>query len=59
MWACACVCVCVYTDCPSHTPPHAHITQQGNELGPKGAEKLAGALEKMTGMQALHLVRGR
>ena len=50
---------CVCSDCPSHTPPHTHITQGGNDLGPTGAEKLAGALEKMTGMQTLYLVRGR
>ena len=32
------------------------IPQQENDLGPKGARHLAGALEKMTGMQTLNLV---
>ena len=44
------------SDCPSHTPPRTHITQGNNDLGPTGAEKLAGALAKMTGMQTLMLV---
>ena len=58
---CVCVCarVCVYSDCPSHTPPPTYITQSGNGLGPTGAEKLAGALVKMTGLQDLYLVSGR
>ena len=32
------------------------IPQEGNELGLEGARHLAGALEKMTGMQTLNLV---
>jgi hypothetical protein len=32
------------------------IPQGGNDLGPEGARHLAGALEKMTGMQRLNLV---
>ncbi len=34
------------------------LAQESNELGPKGAEALAGALEKMTEMQTLGLVSG-
>jgi hypothetical protein len=36
---------------------HCHA-QGGNTLGPEGAGKLAGALEQMTGMHTLGLVRG-
>jgi hypothetical protein len=36
-----------------------HHAQGGNALGPEGADKLAGALGLMTGMQTLGLVRGR
>ena len=45
-------------DCPPHTRPCAHITQSDNNLGAAGIEKIAGALEKMPGMQTLVLVRG-
>ena len=50
---------CVCSDCPSHTPPHTLITQRNNRIGPTGAEKLTGALEKMTGLRELWLVSGR
>ena len=34
------------------------LAQFWNKLGPEGAGALAGALEKMTGMQSLELVSG-
>jgi hypothetical protein len=37
--------------------PSSFLWQKRNDLGPEGAGKLAGALEKMTGMQTLDLVR--
>ena len=46
------------SDCPPHTRPCTHITQASNGLGDAGIEKIAGALEKMAGMQSLDLVRG-
>ncbi len=37
--------------------PSSLLWQRINKIGPEGAGKLAGALEKMTGMQTLDLVR--
>ena len=49
---------CKSTACPPHTRPFTHIMQGGNSLGAAGLKKIAGALEKMAGMQSLDLVRG-
>ena len=50
-------CACEYADSSSHTRPCAHITQRDNDLDAAGIEKIAGALERMAGLQELYLVR--
>ena len=53
--ACACLCVSV---CMRARVSLA-VPQYGNSLGPEGAGKLAGALEKMTNLQKLDLVTNK
>ena len=47
-----CVCVCAR----ARARVSLAMPQNGNGIGPEGADKLAGALEKMTNMRVLFLV---
>ena len=49
-----CVCVCVCARACARVS--LDMPQSYNDLGPEGAGKLAGALEKMTNLQTLNLV---
>ena len=60
---CVCVralaraCVCVHVRARARA--YLAMPQDGNNLGPEGAGKLAGALEKMTNLQKLDLVTNK